>query len=361
MATEPKVEIYQKDNDAGGFRVRLYDLDASTGAIFMWNITVAGSAVSEDYYGSVKAGKSEWISPWIYGYYPKSNEGEFPEYITFQHDLLYGATFSVSTGDLVTYVVSGTFKFNVVYEGEPYVTDFKFKQTDNTGNGTISCTLNTVYPIVSEIGIKGTWFYLKYKPADSDEEILFCDVWLHKALSTGNWNYYPLTAEIDRFDEQKVHLKWDVFGQTGDTYTIEMVNAYYEQAAKPSRPASIILQILTPKPQLLFEVIPEDIYSYDNGRVTGVIKNNIKIISTDWNTFMARLRENYNYPELNIDWTDVNMGEGLTASRWNAVIKTLKRYYEAKGLELDERIQEVVKGQKITPEMFILVNDAFQY
>jgi hypothetical protein len=55
------------------------------------------------------------------------------------------------------------------------------------------------------------------------------------------------------------------------------------------------------------------------------------------------------------------MGESLTASRWNDVIKTLKWYYEANGLELDERIQEVVKGQKITPEMFILVNDAFQY
>jgi hypothetical protein len=140
-----------------------------------------------------------------------------------------------------------------------------------------------------------------------------------------------------------------------------MDNAYSDQESKPSKAESITLQIFTPKPQLLFEVIPEDVYSYDNGRVTGVIRYNIKIISTDWNTFIAMLRESYNYPKLNVDLSDVSTGESLTASRWNAVIKTLKRYYEANGLELDERIREVVKGQKITPEMFILVNEAFQY
>ena len=374
MSIPPNIglEIVDKDNKNLRLKLKFTGLNPDRSTKFYWKVKDnEGNILSDDMFlAEVPKGVSQWTSPYLDEFYLTIDE-QTGENVTleFQGDLIYDIECNVTIdGESTSLVTTGNFKFEVVWRGLPYVVNdsFTYKQTGDFA-ADIFATLEVVYPYASTIGVKGTLFELYLE--DAIGTTLLAKGYLHKAIQNGGRfdGYNNLIFYFDNigYDGESVDIRFSVLASDGDKYIIKMTNQYYDDNDEideigPST-ASLVLSIVSEKPQLKFEVIPEDVYSYDNGRVTGVIINNIKINYADWNAFTTRLSNYYNYPELNIDRSDVIMGERLTASRWNAVIKTLKRYYEANGLELDERIQEVVKGQKITPEIFILVNDAFQY
>lgn len=366
----PSVEIIDKDNNACTIKLKFTGLNPESAHRIVWRVIDGGSQGQplSDFMllGEVPQGKSTWTSDVLSSYYAIIDQ-ETHEFVSgFSYDI----ECSVMDDDRDYLCTTGVFTFEIVWKGLPYVVNdsFKYKQTGDFA-ADIFATLDVVYPNASEIGIKGTLFELYLE--DATNTTLLAKGYLHEAIKNGGRfeGYDYLTFYFDNigYDGGSVDIRFSVLANYGDKYIIKMTNQYYDDNDEideigPST-ASLVLNIVLEKPQLKFEVIPEDVYSYNNGRVTGVIRNNIKIISTDWNNFISVLENNYNYLELGISWDDVKVsyGERLTANRWNAVIKTLKRYYEVNGMTLDERIQEVIKGQKITPEMFILVNEAFQY
>lgn len=354
------------DTGTGYFKLKFSNLDPSRQIVsidIQVNPYEARDVITDS---TLPKGTTEWTSDFIKSYRRFEND-LIEEAEPFLTNLLYVILCNIFYTDGALEVWSAdVYIENNILNDYPYVNNFGFLQTGKD-TADIFATLEVVYPYASIIGVKGTLFELYLE--DDTSTTLLAKGYLHEAIRNGGRfdGYNNLIFYFDNisYDGGSVDIRFSVLANNGDKYIIKLTNQYNNDISDigPSV-ASIVLYILSGEtPNLRFQFIANDIYKYDSGRVKGVIKNNIKISSYDWNNFISVLENNYNYPELGISWDDVKVsyGESLTASRWNAVIKTLKRYYEANGLELDERIQEVVKGQKITPEIFILVNDAFQY
>jgi hypothetical protein len=309
-------------------------------------------------------GTTEWTSDFIKSYRRFEND-LIEEAEPFLTNLLYVIICNISYTDGALEVWSANVYIeNDILNDLPYVTNFVFLQTgDDTAD--ISATLNTVYTYAGITETKGTLFELFLE--DTSGTTLLAKGYLHEAIQNGGVfdGYNNLIFYFDNigYDGGSVDIKFSVLATNGDKYTIRITNKYTSIPDRGPSTASIVLYIISDEtPNLRFQFIANDSYSYDGSRVTGVVKDNIVISAYDWNNFISVLENYFNYSELGINWNDIKSqaGESLTANRWNAVIKTLKRYYDTKGVILDNRIQEVVKGQKITPEMFILVNEAFK-
>lgn len=306
-------------------------------------------------------GTTEWTSDFIKSYRRFEND-LIEEAEPFLTNLLYVIICNISYTDGALEVWSANVYIeNDILNDLPYVTNFVFLQTGNN-TADISATLNTVYTYAGITETKGTLFELFLE--DTSGTTLLAKGYLHEAIQNGGIfdGYNNLIFYFDNigYDGGSVDIKFSVLATNGDKYTIRITNKYYSIPDLGPSTASIVLYIVSQiKPELLYESIPEDVYSYDNGRVTGKIYDNISIKTEDWNSFIAVLQQYYD--SQGRDWSRIyaEKGEGLTAERWNAVISTLKQYYEANGYLLDPQIQEVRQGQHIYPEMIMRVNHAF--
>lgn len=365
---EPKVEITYKDDNEAYFQFTVSGLDPSTGAIFEWFITSGGGVpISESKIVRLDGGETSWTSDMIYGYYPPHGIGEHPLFCNFQHELVYYVQITISTGDYIAYVDSAELQFDANFKGMPYVTDLTYKQLPYSENYIeITGTFNTVDPFASEIGAIGTKFEL-WLQSEGQEAVRYIEGYFHEAIKD-NWNP-PLAGwqatQHEGSDNQRYDVKWQMLVTHGDKIIIRLSNEYYDQETGkkvilgPSTSVIEVNLLSATKPFITYSYLQQADYSYDGGRVSGVINGAISIKTEDWNSFIDVLQQYYD--SQGRDWSRIyaEKGEGLTAERWNAVISTLKQYYEANGYLLDDRIQEVQKGQRIYPEMIMRVNHAF--
>lgn len=362
---EPKVEITYKDDEEAHFSFTVYNLDPDSGAIIEWYLmSPGGSQLNDAQTVYVNKGEESWTSPVITGYYEKSNEGEHPPFTYFQHDLVYTVYCSISTGKYNAYVAGSAFIF-YPGAGVPYVTEWKYTLVEGTQSDIeITSVFNMVYPYIMEIGVLGTWFELFVEASDSTYSKVK-DGWFHDAIN--DENFLPSWEAVQDvvYDEHTYRVKWRMLVQHGDKVIIRLSNKYRDVdtgATTTLGPNTTVIEVnitSVAKPFLMFYHVDQADYSYDGGRVSGVINGAISIKTEDWNSFIAVLQQYYD--SQGRDWSRIyaEKGEGLTAERWNAVISTLKQYYEANGYLLDDRIQEVQKGQRIYPEMIMRVNHAF--
>ena len=359
------VEVVEKDNNNCTIKLRFTGLNPDKSTKIYWLVyDGSGNALSDDMLlEEVPKGYSTWTSPVLSQFYltidEETGRNVYTDFTSgFSYDIWCNVTVD---GEQTSFCSTGPFEFEIVWRGLPYVSNFTFKQTGDE-SADISCRLNTVYSTASETGIIGTKFQLYLET--STDTMLLADGYLHEAIKNNGafpgYNYIVFRFDYIGYDGESVDMSFSVLAQHGDKYIIRMTNQYYDDGDIGPSTASIVLDIVSRKtPKILYESIPEDVYSYDGGRVTGKIYGNISIKAEDWNDFIAILQQYYDHS--GIDWGRIYAveGEGLTAERWNAVIRTLKKHYDLNGNVLDDKIQEVIKGQRIYPEMIMRVNHAF--
>ena len=372
---EPKVEITYKDDNEAYFQFTVSGLDPSTGGYFDWWIESGTDyQISQKQFVNVDKGQDTWTSNIQYGYYPPHGIGEHPLFCNFQHELVYAVVIILYTGDYNSFgdklpsYLRAEFQFDANFKGMPYVTDLTYKQLPYSENDIeITCTFNTVDPFASEIGAIGTKFEL-WLQSEGQEAVRNIVGYFHEAIQNGNWNP-PLdgwsAVQHEGSDNQIYDVKWRMTVSHGDKIIIRLSNEYYDQETGkkvvlgPSTSVIDVNLLSATKPFITYSYLQQADYSYDGGRVSGIINGAISIKTEDWNSFIAVLQQYYDNSGIDWDIIKAKKGEGLTAERWNAVIRTLKQYYEANGYLLDDRIQEVQKGQRIYPEMIMRVNHAF--
>lgn len=101
-------------------------------------------------------------------------------------------------------------------------------------------------------------------------------------------------------------------------------------------------------------------YSYD-GRVLGVIKNNIKISAMDWNAFI----DGINILKAKVGGIDSNLhvlaGQEFTASLWNNVVYAVWFLYDKCNETRPKNVVEVNSRQRIDASIIDSVNNALEY
>ncbi len=371
MNVNPILTITIEDHLSCSFHFSISGLeDFGENLYIAWKILGVGDSVSKEYVHIISQGASDFASQSINGYYPLTNEGEYSEFINFQHELNYTLACNISSEKVSQYLIYETFFFEASHIA-PIIRNAYGYQTqdgldDTSTNGEISCFFDNVYFDNGEIDVIGTLCTLYKRPSGSDTFQVIASDYLHncRVEQSPFYNWQINLHDSDKRDADIIIPLEDI--SHGDTFRIQVTNQYTNliPGEEYTHYVDVALNVVSiDMPHLYYGYTEEKKFSLENGRIKGIIKGAISILHGDWYWFINNL-EHYNaIYELNIDVSDVygERGDALTADKWNKVIKVLKAYYDKKHYLLDDRITEVSAGNKITPEIIDLVNEAFKY
>ena len=379
--TYPEIEIVNKNDDEATFSIKIKNLQKNSSTRIFWYVSAPGGEVlsSEEFLDEVPAGNTEYTSDTIDSYYPPYEIGEKPLKRYFERDLLYIIQCIIIIDNdrygIYDYLDGANLHFKVVWQGRPYVRSFNIRQSSSSGDAIFDCKFSTVIPEATIIdGVIYPQTYVELFAINNDGSPyryseFKLDEFIYEKDHPERLKFPYLQIDVSDVASGEMSMSWQMLvGSVGDTaqYYFRLTNSYrnLEDGSEysytytsPKVSISIIGEELA-KP-ILYYTSENTPYEYDNGRVKGIIRNNVKITAYYWNEFANALIVMLNFKNIFIPNITVVQGQSFTAELWNNVLSCVRALCTDVGVDVPSSLTEnVVPRQVILHEYVDDVNEA---